>query len=194
MNFVLFYVGPFELLLLVNFYHTLKLFNIQGDPFEDENSVQWRESTKGTSFIYYYVIQGGCLLCRDIAHTWLVIYGKSEYGSKRTTMSKVCAVVCKIWNWWWCHVSIFLRYYKSLLLHRWNWMAWTWLFSGKGEALRYFLEVGVFLRNRLGTSGIAAENITWLSDWLDFVSLICLIWGASEVYFVWSVFPKHGWL
>jgi hypothetical protein len=26
----------------------------------------------------------------------------------------------------------------------------------KGEALRYFLEVGVFLRNRLSTSGIVA--------------------------------------
>jgi hypothetical protein len=32
----------------------------------------------------------------DTAHMWLVIYGKSEYGSKRTAVSKVCAVVCKI--------------------------------------------------------------------------------------------------
>jgi hypothetical protein len=29
-------------------------------------------------------------------HMWLVIYVKFEYGSKRTAMSTVCAVVCKI--------------------------------------------------------------------------------------------------
>jgi hypothetical protein len=32
----------------------------------------------------------------DTAHVLLVIYGKSEYGSKRTAVSTVCAVVCKI--------------------------------------------------------------------------------------------------
>lgn len=32
----------------------------------------------------------------DTAHTWLVIFAKSEYGSKRTAVNTVCAVVCKI--------------------------------------------------------------------------------------------------
>lgn len=31
----------------------------------------------------------------DTAHMWLVIYGKSKFGSKGIAMSKVCAVVCK---------------------------------------------------------------------------------------------------
>jgi len=54
----------------------------------------------------------------------------------------------------------------------------------KGEALRYLLEVGVFLRNRLSTSGIAAVvpllglQIGWI------LSLVCLMLGATEVYYV----------
>jgi hypothetical protein len=32
----------------------------------------------------------------DTAHMWLVIFAKSEYGSKRTAMSTVCGVVYKI--------------------------------------------------------------------------------------------------
>jgi hypothetical protein len=38
------------------------------------------------------------------------------------------------------------------------------------------------------------STITLPSDLLDSLSLICLMWGASEEYYVWSVSHRHWWL
>jgi hypothetical protein len=58
----------------------------------------------------------------------------------------------------------------------------------KGEVLRYFLEVGVFLRNRLNTSGIAAVMLLLGLQIGWFLSLICLMLGPLK-YIMYVQFP-----
>ena len=54
-NFVLFYVGPLELLLLVSLCCSVKVFNKQGEPFEKESKVHQQYNNKCTLFFNYYV-------------------------------------------------------------------------------------------------------------------------------------------
>jgi len=56
----------------------------------EEKAVKVHHSSIMSNIMWVFIVS-----C-DTAHMWLVIFVKSEYGSKGTAMSTVCALVSKI--------------------------------------------------------------------------------------------------
>lgn len=90
-------MGPFELFFLLAFtvllnFVTCKVIHLRMKIVcNEEKTVKIHHS-----YIIMSDIKQVFFVSCDTAHMWLVIYGKSEYGSKRIALSTVCAVVCKI--------------------------------------------------------------------------------------------------
>jgi len=168
---------------------------MQGDPFENESKVHWKESNKCTFFNYYVCYtEWVFFVSYDTVNVWLVIHGKSENGRKWTAISKVCAVACKIWDWQWCHVKFLLICLEILLF-----FVVTQLKLGALNMERWstltFVRSWYIPRKQIQYSRYCCNSaITWPSDLQDSLSLISLMWGASEEYYAWSVSHRHWWL
>jgi hypothetical protein len=109
----------------------IMLLIMQGDPFKDESKVKWKKAVRVYhSSIIMCVIQSGCLLCHLILHThglWFV--GNLKMAASEQQWVKCVLLYAKFESSGGAMWVFFLIWLKSVLLHGWNWMTWTWLFS-----------------------------------------------------------------